>query len=202
MSARKSASRRVHLKPSESRRGFLRVDFESGSKVGVATPSGHTSYDALDLSVYGLSFLARPEDGAHFTMGMELPSLAFLLEGRQINVKGKVAYLHTGLVAGLSKVAVEFTHVPVDDVWFISRYVAEKSGVSKPRQIGSGHIDLGDLDPFSPARGSASRKKKSAKSKPKAKARSKAKTKPKTKAKAKTKPRAKAKSKPARGRKR
>jgi hypothetical protein len=167
------APEKKYYRPNESRRGFIRVDFEPGSKIGIDTPTGQTSYDALDISVYGVSFLASPGDSGHFAMGTELGALAFVINGRQIVVRGKVAYLHTGLIAGLSKVAVEFTHVPIDDVWYLSRYVAEKAGVHKPGQIGTGMIEY-----------------ETPRAKKKTKAKTKAKTKPKAKRKT-SKPRGK-----------
>jgi hypothetical protein len=172
--ARAKAAKK-YFKPNESRRGFIRVDFEPGSKIGISTESGQSSYDALDISVYGLSFLASPEASARFTMGAHLPSLAFVVNGRQVTVGGKVAYLHTGLIAGLSKVAIEFTEIAVEDVWHLSRYVAEKAGVHKPGQISGGMIELEDLLAHYKHEARASKKK------PKAKAKAKAKTKTKKK---------------------
>ena len=84
------------------------------------------------------------------------------------------------MTAGLAKVAVEFTQIAVEDIWFISRYVAEKSGVNKPRQIHIGNVDL--------SKRASARKPARAAKKNKAKAKTKTKAKAKTKTKAKTKP--------------
>src|SRR5262245_47037390 len=118
------ARKKTPLKASESRRAFIRVDFDRGSKVEIRGPSGEVSYDALDLSVFGLSFLASPEDFVRFPVGREIPLLSFVVNGRRIAVGGQVAYLRTGLIRGLAKVAVEFTRIPVEDVWFLARHVA------------------------------------------------------------------------------
>jgi hypothetical protein len=115
-----------------SRRAFIRVDFDPGSKIGVSTSTGETAYDALDLSVYGVSFLAHPGDADRFFEGMELPSLAFLIDGRQIAAKGKVVYVHGGLTGGLAKIAVELRSLSAEDVWHLSRHVAEKAGLGEP----------------------------------------------------------------------
>ena len=150
MSAAAARKQKAPLSPNESRRGFIRVDFDAGSKVTVVsaaagsagTAGAETNYEALDLSVYGLSFLAEPAHSTRFPMGGVL-RLSFWVIGREITVEGRVAYLRTDpTAAGALRVAVEFTQIGIDDVWFLSRYVAEKSGVNRPKQIGSGAIDL------------------------------------------------------------
>jgi hypothetical protein len=187
-----------YVKPNDSRRGFIRVDFEPGSRILIPRPdgAGELSFDGLDLSVYGLSFLARPEDAAHFPIGSAVPSLSFSVDNRPVRVVGRVAYLHTGLVAGLSKVAIEFTEVSMDDIWFLSRHVAQRSGVDKPGQIGAGLIELRKLI----RQVDRARARRRAKGKPQAKTKAKAKSGRKTtsqrKAASRPKPKAKVRRKP------
>jgi hypothetical protein len=125
---------------SDVRRAFVRVDFEKGAKVGIAGPTGESAYDALDLSVYGVSFLVPPDDADRFVEGMEIPALAFVIDGRQVSARGRVVYVRKGLAAGLAKVAVELTSVTTEDIWLLSKHVTRRAGLGKPLQLGEGAI--------------------------------------------------------------
>ena len=123
-----------YFKPNESRRNFIRVDFDPGSKIRVPvakTGADPFALDALDLSVYGLSFLTGPKDAHHFKVGMET-ALTFKIFDRPVHVHARIVRLHPGLIAKLCKIAVEFLHIEGDGVWLLSRFVAEKSGLLKP----------------------------------------------------------------------
>ena len=123
----------------DNRRAFIRVDFEKGAKVGISfsTPGNASpttvAYDALDLSVYGIAFLAPPGDVERFTVGMRLAPIAFVIEGHQVTASGRVVSVRTGLAGGLAKIAVELTSVATDDVWTLSRFVALRAGL-RPRR--------------------------------------------------------------------
>jgi hypothetical protein len=144
----------------DSRRAFVRVDFDKGAKIGVAFGDGERAYDALDLTVYGVSFLAPADDIDRFVEGQELPALAFVIDGEQITARGKVVYIRKGLASGLAKVAVELTSVEADGVWRLSRHVAERAGLGRTTQLGKKAVRL--------AKGEKSKAKPKAK-KPKAK---------------------------------
>jgi hypothetical protein len=163
------------VNPNESRRGFLRVPLSKTTRVSFADG---TKYPALDLTVFGISFLVRPEEMLRFPTGALCHGAEFTIAGRNILVNSaKVAYVEPGFGA-LCKVAIEFADIPVEDVFFLSKYIADKSDVSVPKQISVNVLGT------------------------KKKARPKAKTKPKPSSKKKTKTgtRAKAKKKPVRKR--
>lgn len=126
----------------ESRRGFIRVDFDAGAKIGVATASGETAYDALDLTVYGVSFLVPAGDAERFSEGMELRALAFVVDEVPVSAQGRVVYVRKGLVGGSAKVAVELRELTTESVWAVTRHIAEKAGLGVPMQVGQGAISM------------------------------------------------------------
>ena len=123
------------LKPNESRRSFIRVPFEDGQKVTVGFPTITRSYEALDVSVYGVSFQVEPDQVPRFKPMMELSDVSFVVGAKKIHVQASVTYLQPMPTQGRYKVALHFTHVEQADVWDISAHIAEKSGKKSSIQI-------------------------------------------------------------------
>lgn len=120
--------------PDNSRRAFVRVDFDKGAKVRVAFPDGERAYDGMDVSLYGASFLAPTNDAKLFLEGQVISSVTLEIDGVQIIARGRVVYIRKGLLEGLAKIAVELTSVKTEDVWRLARFVTKRARLDEPMQ--------------------------------------------------------------------
>ncbi len=130
----------------EGRRNYVRIEFEGKATVlwqEDSDPQHARRYETADLSIYGLSFRTTKDEKSNFKLGSSCHALTFQLDGRPITVAAKVVHLYTKTRAKQLLVGVEFTRIADDDVWYIARVIAEKSGASRPRIIHVGVLDTG-----------------------------------------------------------
>lgn len=115
-----------------TRRDFVRIRPLRGVSVELRTGPVQGAFSAVDVSVYGLSFLA-PESAAGALGAGEIP-LSFQLNGRNIQVGSVVRHISRVKGPGGKSqafVGVEFTEISPEDVWFLSNFVVSK-GAGKP----------------------------------------------------------------------
>lgn len=126
------------LKASESRRSFIRVPFVAGQRITVNGADGPREYEALDLSVYGVSFLADTATGSSFPAGKALDDVSFPLGDRSVRVRAKVAYFQAeagpGRPSERGKVALEFVDISAEDVFLLSKHIAQTARLHQPEQ--------------------------------------------------------------------
>ncbi len=117
-----------------TRRNFARVRLLRGVSVEVKSGPMQGAFSAVDVSVYGLSFLAPDTVAGALGAGEVLRPLSFQLNGRRIQVGTVVR--HVSRVRGpggklQAFVGVEFTEISPEDVWFLSDFVVSK-GAGNP----------------------------------------------------------------------
>jgi hypothetical protein len=132
-----AANSMLILKPSESRRKFLRIPVahHQNVKVSIAAASaGRKTYECLDLSVYGVSFRASKEETGRFAEGKSLDAVSFKIDGRLVVVGARVARVTPAEDGEGNQVALEFTEAQSEDIFFLSKLVADVAG-ARPIQV-------------------------------------------------------------------